>query len=168
MHKWTRNILGTVAIALALVAMTLFSGCSGKKGKVSGKVKVGDKTVKYGTVSFLNSADSSKTPGAGSIEKDGTYTIGTPLEPGKYIITVSSPKPPQGGSKGGGPDPTARAADKGMADRAGKTAKEMAQDTEWKKENYVPIPDDYTDPTKKKITKEVAPGDNTIDITIPE
>jgi hypothetical protein len=166
MYKWSRNILGTVAIAVALVAMTLFSGCSGKKGKVSGKVKVGDKPVKYGTVSFLNSADSSKN-GAGSIEKDGNYTIGTPLEPGKYIVTVSSPKP-QEGPKGGGYNPATRPADKGFSDKTKKQAGDMEKDTEWKKENHIPIPEEYSDPGKKKITKEVTAGDNTIDISIPE
>jgi len=166
MHKWTRNILGTVAIAVALVAMTLFSGCSGKKGKVSGKVKVGDKPVKFGTVAFLNASDSSKTPGAGTITKEGTYTIETPLEPGKYIITVSCPKPVEG-PKGSGFNPASKG-DKGMKDKVGKQEKEMEKDKEWQAANYVEIPADYSNPDKKKIVKEVASGDNTIDITIKE
>ncbi len=132
-----------------------------KKGKVSGKVKVGDKVVKFGAATYSNASDSSKI-GAGNIDKDGTYTIGNPLGPGKYIVTVSSrkPEPPKGWFN------PAKKPTKEFRDKVKKETEKMERRAEWEKAKWVEIPRDYSYPGKKRITKEILAGDNSFDIII--
>jgi hypothetical protein len=186
----SRTVLGTVGLILAMLTAAVVSGYTGDKGKnskkdsgasrdkgkdskkdsgasagkakVRGKVKVGDKTVKFGVVTFINAIESSKF-GAGAIEKDGSYTITNPLEPGKYVVTVVSPKPRRADP---GFDPRVRSKEK--RNKKSQKVKAMEKEFKWKKENYVAIPEDYSDPTKKKIVLEVKPGDNIVDIHIKE
>src|SRR5262245_7199474 len=111
MNKWSsKSILGRVGFTLALFAMGLVSGCGGGKGSVWGKVKVGDKLVKYGNVSFTNASDSSKNYAA-TIEKNGTYQT-EKIPAGKYVVTVQSSKPVDP-ANAGREDPGTHMADKG-------------------------------------------------------
>ena len=137
------------------------SGASAGKGKVSGKVKVGDKTVKFGQVIF-NPVSDPNSIFAGQIEKDGTYRILT-IPTGKYYVTVASAKPREPNP---GFDPSVRPTEK--RDKMSKEIEAMKKEIKWKKENYVPIPEDYSDPRKKNLVFEIKQGDNIFDIHIKE
>jgi len=137
------------------------SGASAVKGKVSGKVKVGDKTVKFGQVIF-NPVSDPNSIFAGQIEKDGTYRILT-TPTGKYYVTVASAKPREPNP---GFDPSVRPTEK--RDKMSKEIEAMKKEIKWKKENYVPIPEDYSDPRKKNLVFEIKQGDNIFDIHIKE
>jgi hypothetical protein len=160
----SRIILKGAGTTLAFLAITLASGCwttanvsDDVEANVSGKVKVGNKTVKFGTVTFWDISNFDNVFAA-AIEKDGTYQISR-IPVGTYAVTVYTIKPPWPPIKTGAPS------DPGTP--PGET--EVQERKEWEelaKRHYVEIPKGYTDLTKTKFTIEINSGDNTVDLTM--
>lgn len=146
------------AAALASFAV-LAAGCGPGTGTVTGKVSYKSKPVVTGTVTAI-AADGVARPG--QIGPDGTYSI--PAVPsGEVTFLVASPNPNTGprestsGGKGkrrggdsdlaspapGGPEP-APALPKGA---------------------WMPLPDDYADPTKSSLKRTVK-GDTVVELDL--
>lgn len=129
--------------ALALTLLTLMGGCGGK-GDVSGHVTFKGKPLVFGTVQF---EASDKTFKQGIINRDGSYSIdGVPV--GEAKVAVNSPNPKSGDfqplQREGRPPPPPRPEIPG----------------------WFPIPAEYQDLSKPRLTYPVKRGDNTINIEL--
>jgi hypothetical protein len=129
-----------VAALLALVAL----GCGGR-GDVSGKVTYKGKALVWGTVQFEGSDHMVKQ---GNINSDGTYSV-SGLATGEATAAVSSINPKSSDFQvirrgEGGPPPKPRPEVKG----------------------WFPIPADYQDLSKPRLTYPIKSGQNTIDIDL--
>jgi hypothetical protein len=129
-------------VALALLTLAAV-GCGGR-GDVSGKVTYKGKALVFGTVQF---EASDKTIKQANIEKDGTYSIpGVPV--GEAKVAVSSDNP-----QGGAFQPLVR---EGMP----------APPPLPKVEGWFPIPTEYHDLSKPKLSYTVKSGQNTYNIEL--
>jgi hypothetical protein len=132
-----------VGSALAIIVLTLVVGC-GRTGDVSGKVTYKGKPLVFGTVQF---EASDKSIQQGNIDKDGSYSIpGVPTGEAKAAVNSSNPK---GGDfqplqREGRPPPPPR------PDYPG----------------WFPIPAEYQDLSKPRLTYTIKSGQNTIDIEL--
>jgi hypothetical protein len=128
---------------LMLVAV----GCAAGRGDVSGKVTYKGKALVFGTVQ-LQAAD--KTLKQANIEKDGSYSIpGVPL--GEARIAVSSANPQ-------GPDFQPLVRGERQPTTPSKAPPPVA--------GWFPIPSDYGDINKSRLTYTVKKGPNTYDIDL--
>src|SRR5215813_2690773 len=129
---------------VALAFLTLAAvGCGGR-GDVSGKVTYNGKPLVFGTVQF---EASDKTFKQGNIEQDGSYSIpGVPV--GEAKVAVNSPNPKSGDfqplQREGRPPPPPRPQIPG----------------------WFPIPTEYQDLSKPRLTYTVKSGPNTFDIQL--
>jgi hypothetical protein len=130
--------------ALALACLTLAAvGCGGR-GDVSGKVSYKGKPLVFGTVQF---EASDKTIKQANIEADGSYSIpGVPV--GEAKVAVSSDNP-----KSSAFQPLQR---EGMP-----PSKPLPEVVGW-----FPIPTEYQDLSKPKLTYTVTRGKNMYDIDL--
>jgi hypothetical protein len=146
------SILRASAMVL-LISMIGVAGCS-KSANVTGKVTYKGKPVTSGSVSFIAS-DSVQY--SGQIQPDGTYAI--PKVPtGSVKVLVSSPNP--GGANRGSTKGRPRG---GEGDLAGAppAAPEAAATTGW-----FPLPEEYADLAKSKLTLEVKGNPAVLDIEL--
>jgi hypothetical protein len=129
--------------ALASALLTLVVGCGGT-GDVSGKVTYKGKSLVFGTVQF---EASDKTLKQGNIEKDGSYSIqGVPV--GEAKVAVNSPNPKSG--------------DFQPLQREGRPAPPPRPEIP----GWFPIPADYQDLSKPRLTYTIKSGQNPIDIEL--
>jgi hypothetical protein len=154
--------MGAGLLLLAIFAVT---GCGGGKATLKGKVTLNDKPLPYGTVHVWAKQDNQHL--MGPIKEDGSYEI-SDVPTGTATITVTFPAPAKGGS-----DATAKVLGAGGKDKpdmsrmkedAEKAAKQSKEQAEGFKKVGGPIPNDYTNPDKKKLTTEVKGGTHVFDI----
>jgi hypothetical protein len=131
-----RSVVGTLFLAL-------LSGCGGT-GDVTGKVTYKGKPLVFGTVQFEASDKSLKQ---GRLERDGSYFLES-VPVGEAKAAVNSPNP-QGGDfqplhREGRPAPPPRPPVPG----------------------WFPIPAEYQDLSKPRLTYTIKSGQNTIDIEL--
>jgi hypothetical protein len=157
-----RKIVGLTVASCVLLSLGFISGCGQKKGSVKGKVTVGGQKVTQGTISFLDANDNSNK--GASIQEDGTYSIDN-IPSGTKYVSVQSPEPKTSEMPKGPGGETAMG--KVKAPEGEQSGMKTAKQIEKMKETWIKIPDDYQDPTKKKLKFEVKPGENTYDIKIP-
>jgi len=129
--------------ALVITLLTLIVGC-GRTGDVSGQVSFKGKPLVCGTVQF---EASDKTFKQGIINRDGSYSIdGVPV--GEAKVAVNSPNPKSGDfqplQREGRPPPPPRPEIPG----------------------WFPIPAEYQDLSKPRLTYTIKSGDNTINIEL--
>ncbi len=129
--------------ALVITLLTLMVGC-GRTGDVSGQVSFKGKPLVCGTVQF---EASDKTFKQGIINRDGSYSIdGVPV--GEAKVAVNSPNPKSGDfqplQREGRPPPPPRPEIPG----------------------WFPIPAEYQDLSKPRLTYTIKSGDNTINIEL--
>jgi hypothetical protein len=77
-----------VALVALSLSVLIASGCGEKVGTISGEVKLKDKAVAEGTISFLSQVGKKKSV-QGPI-KDGKYTVSN-VPVGDAIITIQGP-----------------------------------------------------------------------------
>lgn len=122
----------------------LLAGCAEVLGDVSGEVKLGDKPLANGTVTFQSMTRKKKSYPA--TVKDGKYSIvGIPV--GEVTITVqgsNSPPPPVPTGKG---TPAPKALPK-------------------TKEKHLVVQSKYSDPKKSGLTYTVVQGEQTHNFTV--
>jgi hypothetical protein len=129
---------------VALTLLTLAVGCAAK-GDVSGKVSYQGKPLVFGTVQF---EASDKTIKQANIKEDGTYSIaGVPVGEAKVAVSSINPQssdfqPLHRGENLPPPKPRP------------------------KLPGWFPIPTDYQDLSKAKLTYTVTRGQNTHDIDL--
>jgi len=128
---------------VAMALLTLAVGCAGR-GDVSGTVSYKGKALVFGTVQFEASDGTIKQA---NIETDGSYSIpGVPV--GEAKVAVSSDNPRSGAfqplQREGMPPPTPLPEVKG----------------------WFPIPPEYQDLSKPKLTYTVKRGKNTYEIDL--
>ena len=130
--------------AVALAFLTLAAvGCAGR-GDVSGKVSYKAKTLVFGTVQFEASDGTLKQA---NIETDGSYSIpGVPVGEAKVAVISDNPK-------GGAFQPLQR--------EGQPPPKPLPEVKGW-----FPIPPEYRDLSKPKLTYTVKSGQNTYDIDL--
>jgi hypothetical protein len=156
-----RNQRALVRLVVVVCLLTL-TGCgSSNKNSVSGKVYMGDKIVKGGTVIFVM-ADGSAGRGDSRIEEDGSYTV-EKLPVGDFLIGVETKSM----------KPSATAAARPMTPPKNATPEQLEQfkknyPDENKKLLYVPIPDSYGDPKTSGLTFTIVAGKNEFDIKLTE
>jgi hypothetical protein len=138
---FARSLFRSAAAGALLTAAAL--GCGGR-GDVSGKVTYKGKPLVWGTVQFEGS---DKLIRQGNINSDGTYSI-QGVASGEAKVAVSSINPKssdfQPRQAEGRPPPKPRPEVKG----------------------WFPIPEDYQDLSKPKLSYTVKSGQNTIDIEL--
>ncbi|MDX2038749.1 MAG: hypothetical protein SFX72_19035 [Isosphaeraceae bacterium] len=153
----------TLAIALALPMMTIFSGCGDDSGlaqrsPVSGKVSYKGQPLAKGLISFIPGAPDGRAA-TGQIT-DGKYQLTTQDEndgafPGTYTVTIA-----------------ARVVDMTQATEAAKkkgaTSAALPQDFAAKanKDAKNEIPEKYSLPTTSGLKAEVKAGSNTFDFDL--
>jgi hypothetical protein len=128
-----------VAVLLALAAI----GCGGR-GDVSGKVTYKGKPLVWGTVQFEGS---DKVVKQGNIERDGTYLV-EDVAAGAAKAAVSSINP--------------SSSDFQPLEREGRPPRKPRPEVK----GWFPIPTEYQDLSKPKLTYTVKRGENTIDIDL--
>jgi hypothetical protein len=134
---------GPSRFAPAFLFILLLAGCGGT-GDVSGKVTYKGKLLVFGTVQFEASDKSFKQ---GNIDRDGSYFIeGVPV--GEAKVAVNSPNP-----KGGDFQPL---------HREGRPPRPPRPDIP----GWFPIPAEYQDLSKPRLTYTVKSGQNAIDIDL--
>jgi hypothetical protein len=138
-----------VPVVVFLAAVGAAGGCGGKAKPptdvVSGTIRVGDKKVNFGFISFYQD---SKRVGKTAIQTDGTYNV-TNLPKGEVRVVVEAADPPQMvavGAGGGG-------AGKGGGDQAPKYEK-------------VDVPARYADLEKTDVHFTVTGGQQQFDIVL--
>ena len=129
---------------LVVTLLTPIAGC-GRTGDVSGQVSFKGKPLVCGTVQF---EASDKTFKQGIINRDGSYSIdGVPV--GEAKVAVNSPNPKSGDfqplHREGRPPPPPRPEIPG----------------------WFPIPTEYQDLSKPRLTYTIKAGENKIDIELP-
>jgi hypothetical protein len=130
------------AVALALLTLAAV-GCAGR-GDVSGKVTYQGKPLVFGTVQF---EASDKTIKQANIKEDGTYSIpGVPV--GEAKVAVSSLNP--------------QSSDFQPLQREGQPPRKPRKPVV----GWFPIPSDYEDLSKAKLTFTVKRGQNPYDIDL--
>lgn len=157
-----------VAFPLLMGILGLTFGCGGKSqtpARVHGYIKYKGQTVKAGTVKFH-----SKDAGvySGGIREDGTYEI-SDLPMGDMVVSIETESanpnmksPTYVGARG--PGMKAGGAGKGKGEAAqGEMMKAFGQmapppDAQAKKENYVKIPPQYSDPNKSGLRVTLVAG----------
>ena len=132
--------------ALALALLTLAAvGCAGR-GDVSGKVSYKGKPLVFGTVQF---EASDKTIKQANIKEDGTYFVpGVPV--GEARVAVSSQNP--------------LSSDFQPLQREGQPPRKPRPEVK----GWFPIPEEYQDLSKPKLTYTVKKGPNTYDIDLKD
>jgi hypothetical protein len=134
---------------LMLVAV----GCAAGRGDVSGKVTFRGKALVSGTVQ-LQAAD--KTLKQANIENDGSYSIlGVPLGEAHLAVSSTNPQGPES-------QPLARGERGERGDRQPTTPPKAAAPAA----GWFPIPSDYGDINKSRLTYTVKKGPNTYDIEL--
>ena len=162
-----------IALGGLLLAATAFAGCSRPVGTVSGKVTVGTKTVKAGSISFVSTEG---LPSAtGGIQEDGSYTIPN-VTGGHYKVcvetaSVKGPSPAMFRGKPAKENTKTQAFDPGTKVPEGYTPSSpadasLAAARARAAKLYVPIPDEYADPTKTSLEYTVVGGDQTHNIEL--
>ena len=144
--------------SLALSLIIVAAGC-GAKGTVTGKVTYQGKTLRMGTVNYVNEK-TGKTY-TGTIGDDGTYTVKqVPAGPAK--ISVVSRPVSMGGEKGGN---RGTGAPRGATFKPPKDApqdtkpKDMgALDPTEQNKKHIPIPEKYEHVDTSELTYEVKSG----------
>jgi hypothetical protein len=127
--------------------MLIAVGCAASRGDVSGKVTYKGKALVFGTVQ-LQAAD--KTLKQANIESDGSYTIpGVPL--GEARVAVVSTNPQSSDFQ-----PLVR----------GDRQPTMPPKASPSVAGWFPIPSDYGDINKSRLTYTVKKGPNTYDIDL--
>ena len=127
--------------------MLIAVGCAASRGDVSGKVTYKGKALVFGTVQ-LQAAD--KTLKQANIENDGSYSIpGVPL--GEARVAVSSINPQSSDTQ-----PLVR------GERGATTPPKAPPPVA----GWFPIPSDYGDINKSRLTYTVKKGPNTYDIEL--
>jgi hypothetical protein len=130
------------AVALALLMLAAV-GCAGR-GDVSGKVTYQGKPLVFGTVQF---EASDKTLKQANIKEDGTYSVvGVPV--GEAKVAVSSLNP--------------QSSDFQPLQREGQPPRKPPREVK----GWFPIPTDYQDLSKAKLTFTVKRGQNPYDIDL--
>ncbi len=130
-------------VALAIGFLPLVMGCGGT-GDVSGQVRYKGKPLVCGTVQF---EASDKTFKQGNINRDGSYSIeGVPA--GETRVAVNSPNPKSG--------------DFQPLQREGRPPAPPRPDIP----GWFPIPPEYQDLSKPRLTYTIKSGSNTIDIEL--
>ncbi|MCL2119593.1 MAG: hypothetical protein FWH27_14350 [Planctomycetaceae bacterium] len=90
--------MGLFLAFAVLLVVTMMAGCTdrrqpkGATGTVTGTVKYQGKPVTVGFTVFQE--PTTKKGGAAPLGTDGTYTIPTPMEIGKYNVAFPPPEPP--------------------------------------------------------------------------
>ena len=135
------------------LVMLLAAGCGGGGVDVAGTVTYQGKPLSYGTVVLVGSDG---LPKSGQVGPGGAFTVqGVP--PGTAKVAVSSPRPP-GMPDPARPEPGAKGRDADLLD--GKTPRpEPPPAATAIIAGWTPIPDDYGDPLKSKLTVEIKAGE---------
>jgi hypothetical protein len=134
-----------VAGLVLLVALLAVVGCGGTTGTLSGVVKVGETTLKGGTVTFWPAKGNSVQAPIGP---DGRYKAeGVPVGESKVVVETNSVKRP----------PIPKAAEKSFKEQG----KQYPTG-----ERYVPIPTRYGDPNSTSLKVTVTGGEQPYDITM--
>ena len=145
------RVWGPLLSSAAAALLLGLAGCTGTPtGSVSGKVTYQGKAVRHGTVMFVGS---NSLAAYGAIGDDGQYSI-PKVAAGPAKITVSSPDPKGGGGR-------ARKGDKDAPDVPIRGEEVRAEVKGW-----FPLPDEYGDLSRSKLTFEVKPGPNTHNIEL--
>lgn len=143
--------MNTVATAVrrltVLAALFLLAGCNKDSSEVTGKVKLGDKLLSIGTVTFQNTQTNAIK--SAPIGADGTYTVS--IAPGPCKVTVTTPPPAGGMPDGMQMDPSKMGA-------SGKTAAKTAEPIE--------VPSKYTSMTTTPLSFTVEAGKAKFDIAM--
>jgi hypothetical protein len=153
-----RGLVEFVLLSTLLVLM----GCGKSKTSVSGKVFLGDQSLKGGNVSFVIADGSSKPASVSAIiDQEGKYTI-KDLPPGEYNIAVETESLKPSGSASAHPYK--------VPDNAPPELKEKlkANYSDEKLKLYVPIPAMYKDVKTSGLSYTVAAGKNEHDINLTE
>jgi hypothetical protein len=168
--------LSSLLVAVALVAA---AGCGPSMAKLSGKVTYKGSPLKGGTVTFI--PEGSGETFSTKIQEDGSYAFDH-IRTGKYKVCVETTSVRGGGGSGGGPGAGAAYGGKQSSsqDRSKiknapppdanvpegyRTANPFTDPAEAAK-RYAPIPPDYADKTKTKLTYEVKGGVQEHDIPL--
>jgi hypothetical protein len=151
MHKLKNNGRCLMAFILGLILVGA-AGCGSKFGEVKGTVSNHGKAVCSGTVLFLGS---DQLPYYGTIDDDGGYTVPkVPAGPAK--IAVFSP----------GPDAFKNVDALGIAPDGGIVKKAPPSVFRGDPKKWFPIPDEYQDFAKSRLTVTVTGGLNWHDIAL--
>jgi hypothetical protein len=138
---FARSLFRSAAAGALLTVAAL--GCGGR-GDVSGKVTYKGKPLVWGTVQFEGS---DKLIRQSNIKSDGTYSI-QGVATGEAKVAVSSINP--------------RSSDFQPREVEGRPAPKPRP----KVEGWFPIPEEYQDLSKPKLSYTVKSGQNTIDIEL--
>ena len=151
----TRSFARLVAVAALASFPILAAGCGPGTGTVSGQVTYKSKPVVTGTVTAI-AADGVARPG--EIGPDGAFTIST-VPNGEVKFLVASPNPNSGSRESIGTKK------KNVAGDVGGTPGEPAPAPAVPKGGWMPLPDEYADPTKSGLKKTVK-GDTVIELEL--
>lgn len=142
---------GRYLLGLAFLPLLGIMGCARPTGTVTGKVYYKTKLLKGGTVTFVGPDGKTAT---GQIQEDGSYTVEkAPVGEVKVGVDNRSLKPRPGIPRYRPPS----------GSQAGYTPPDPAEQAK----RYVPIPDQYTDPTTSGKTLTVTSGKQEQDIKLP-
>lgn len=126
---------------LLVIAVLAAAGCKDGTGHVTGTVSLDGQPITFGNVVFLCRDGSVANA---NIQADGTYSA-IKVSPGEAVVTVQTyPLPPQVRPPGGAVVPTESADPR----------------------RYVAIPPAYADADRTPLRATVAPGPQTLDITL--
>jgi hypothetical protein len=142
----------------AFLGLAGLSGCEKGRATVSGKITFNGQPLTAGTVTFV--ADANRV-GSGTILPDGTYTA--PDAPiGEVTAVVVTPEPRRGPGMIGGmekPPPGVQGMPENMKPQGG-------GDDLTKSMKIVAAPSKYTKAETSPLHYTIAPGTQTIDITL--
>ncbi len=155
------RFLACAAFAIAMVWLAGCSDGSGARATVKGKVKLGEKPLYMGTVTFTAKGADNRV-GSGNIDQEGNYTV-TDAPVGDVAISVSVPKMGMMAKMPGASDKAKPPTGVSTKDPSGGMAMNMPNIDMTK---IVPIPDKYADPATSGLTYKVERGQQTHDINL--